>query len=447
MMATTTGTTRATTTGSGWCASDSDAAGPFSFRELWRAYGACRRRKRSTRDAQRYDQHLLDHLVATQQALVEGEWRPHRAQWFVSVRPKVREVHCAPFADRVVHHWLVPRLGAVYERVFIHDSHSNRAGHGTHYAVDRLQKHLRSASANGRHPAWYLQLDIRNFFNCVDRRLLYRLIRDRLSRDVASGRVPAVEGRAVLWLTGRILAQEPAEAACYMGDPARRERVPAHKRLAETPPGIGLAVGNLPSQLFANIYLNERLQHIKPRLWNETDTAVHLDLPASTRESARATLASYLGHFRHARAWRLSQRVFANHPWLKSLFILREGLQLQPRWQPPAVIGLRSQWQWFRRQWSEAVVLIQVGRDCEVYEADVACLQRHGAGPTPADQPRPPFQNSARLPLKRLRGLRRRLRMLGVAHVFVAEEGFLPGGLKRRVLRLGWWPRQSELSV
>ena len=81
-MATTTGTTRATTTGSGWCAAESEAAGIFSLRGLWQACEARRRRKRRTRDAQRYDQELLDDLVDTQQALATGQWR-----WFVREWP------------------------------------------------------------------------------------------------------------------------------------------------------------------------------------------------------------------------------------------------------------------------------------------------------------------------------------------------------------------------
>ena len=182
-MATTTGTTRATTTESGWCAAESEAAGAFSLRELWQAYVACRWRKRGTRDAQRYDQQLLVHLVDTRQALATRQWCPHPSTWFVTLRPKAQEVHCVPFTDRVVHHWLVPRLEATFEPAFSHDSHSNRVGHGVLHAVDRLQGHLRRASANGKRPAWYLQLDIANFFNTVDRRHLYRLIRHRLPRQ------------------------------------------------------------------------------------------------------------------------------------------------------------------------------------------------------------------------------------------------------------------------
>ncbi len=83
-MATTTGTVGVTTAGYGWCAEESAAAGIFSLQGLWQAYEACQRRKLGTRDAQRYDQELLDHLVDlidTQQASATRGWRWFARKW------------------------------------------------------------------------------------------------------------------------------------------------------------------------------------------------------------------------------------------------------------------------------------------------------------------------------------------------------------------------------
>jgi RNA-directed DNA polymerase len=46
---------------------------------------------------------------------------------------------------------------------------------------------------------------------------------------------------------------------------AERAQVPAHKRLANAAPGCGIAIGNLSSQFFANVYLNELDQFVKHR--------------------------------------------------------------------------------------------------------------------------------------------------------------------------------------
>lgn len=497
MMATTTGTTRATTTGSGWGAAETATREPiFTQGSLWPTWGACRKGKRSSRDAQRYDQHLLDHLVATKQALPAGKWCPRRSRWFVTSRPTAREVHCAEFGDRVVHHWLVPRLDALFVPVFIHDSHSNRAGHRLHYAVDRLQHDLRSATANGTRKAWVLQIDIGNFVNCIDRPPLYRLIEHRVHKDWRIRSVSPVEAQCLLCLTRRVFAQVPAQQFRYIGAPGREGRVPGHNRLSNVPRGLDLAINNLPSQLFANIYLNEMDQFIKhrlgvqgyvryvdnfvlvgphrerllrcrtgiekfidnelglrlrdagrlaeaadgldflgymirpgyrlvrrrvihslqekrrifrKRLWRAQGSGLALNAPWREAQALRTCLDSYLGHFRHARTWRLTRRVLARNHWLPVLCRLLGGPRLQPLWQPPSVVGLKSQWFWFRKHFPEALVLLQVGREFEIFTNRPA-------------RKRPPA--CCRSPCR--------------AHIFVAEQGYLPEGLKRCVLRLGW---------
>ncbi|CAK0761761.1 hypothetical protein CCP3SC15_270008 [Gammaproteobacteria bacterium] len=82
----------------------------FGLSAVYRAYRACRRRKRGTRNAQRYETCLLDRLVETAHALTRHTWRPSRTIAFVVRQPKAREVLAADFSDRVVHHLLVPLL-------------------------------------------------------------------------------------------------------------------------------------------------------------------------------------------------------------------------------------------------------------------------------------------------------------------------------------------------
>ena len=151
-------------------------------------------------------------------------------------------------------------------------------------------------------------------------------------------------------------------------------------------------------------------------------------------------------HGHHAHAWRLFQRVFERHPWVRTLFTLHDGLSLRRRWLPPAVSGLRGQWRWFAEQWPDAVVLLQTGHRFEVYDRQAQALARWLNAPLDL-VPRCPFSTTLSWPLKALRGLRCDLRRAGVAHLFVAEEGHLPGGLKRRVLRLAWWPHRSRLPL
>jgi len=238
----------------------------FDFPALYQAYIACRRGKRASHNTQRYEVSLLDHLVNTSEALQSRRWSPARSVSFVCTRPKAREIHAADFADRVVHHLLVPKLEALYEPLFVHDSYSNRKNKGTHAAVERLQGFMRKVSRNGNHRAFFLQLDIRNFFNRIDRRILLRMLEVRLEKALNQGKVDSREYEDMRWLCSVLLKDNSADGAVRRGSPASFEAVPAYKKLANAPGGCGIAIGNLTSQFFANVYLNELDQFIKHNL-------------------------------------------------------------------------------------------------------------------------------------------------------------------------------------
>ena len=123
---------------------------------------------------------------------------------------------------------------------------------------------------------------------------------------------------------------------------------------------------------------------------------------------------------------------------------MHDGLRLQRRWLCPAVTNLCGQSLWFVREWLGLAVLVQIGHRFELYDDQTRNLTRWltaAFGPVL----RQPFMATLSPPcLARLQGFRRALRRGGVVHPFLAEEGFLPVGLKRRVLRLAWWPGHPQ---
>lgn len=269
-----------------------EAAPTPSFGELYQAWCSARRRKRPSHNQLVFESRWLENLIALRDTLQQGEWWPAPAVCFVTTRPKAREIHAPDFADRVVHHWLVPRLELLYEPVFIHDSYSNRKGKGTHAAVDRLQTFMRQVrDGSGAGKGWCLQLDIRNFFNRIHRPTLYELLKRRLlkgprglDRATPGSMAPQeVIGESAHWhrvgaddsdptlemmrlLCHRLLVRHPSEGVRYRGDAALHEVVPEHKRLVNAPKGCGLPIGNLTSQFFANVYLHELDQFVKHQL-------------------------------------------------------------------------------------------------------------------------------------------------------------------------------------
>lgn len=229
-----------------------------SFRSLHSAWRRTRRGKKPSPDQLNFDSYWIDNLLSLQDRLSAMTWTPGKPTCFVATSPKAREIHAPPFSDRVVHHWLVPQLEAIYERSFIHDSFSNRVDKGTHAAVDRCRSFIRQVHS-GQGGGWYLQLDIRNFFNSIHRPTLYAMLKKRME----SHGLPLAARRA----THALLRHSPvAGGVNYVGTDSELAQVPVHKRLENAAPGCGLAIGNLSSQFFANVYLDALDQFVKHEL-------------------------------------------------------------------------------------------------------------------------------------------------------------------------------------
>ncbi len=233
----------------------------FSFASLYQAYLDCRKRKRGTVNALRFEFDLLENLAQLALEIQQGSYRPSRSVCFVTTRPKLREIFAADFRDRIVHHLVVRELETIYEPQFIHDSFASRKNKGTHAAVRRLQRFMWSATRNMKMPAWYLQLDIRSFFMSINKQTLFTI----LERDLARHLDPTMSS-GLLYLLHRIIFHDCTEDYRFKGDPTALEQVPSHKSLFACAREKGLPIGNLTSQFLSNIYLNELDQFIKHRL-------------------------------------------------------------------------------------------------------------------------------------------------------------------------------------
>jgi len=231
----------------------------FSLANLHRQYIACRRNKRNTVNALRFEARQELNLLELRDALLDRSYEPNRSVCFFVRRPKLREVFAADFRDRVVHHVLVGHLEKTWEPIFIHDSYACRKGKGVHAGVARLQSFLRQATANGTREAFYLQLDIRNYFMSIDKQRLFAMLDAKLN--------PAKpDDDAARWLCHKLVFHDCTVNPVMKGDPQLADQLPPHKTLFHAPPGIGLPIGNLNSQFFANVYLNALDQFVKHEL-------------------------------------------------------------------------------------------------------------------------------------------------------------------------------------
>lgn len=232
-----------------------------SFASLHRAYRDCRRSKRNTLNALAFEVDAEAGLLDLERELRQRTYRPGRSICFVTDGPKPREVFAADFRDRIVHHLLVAHQARYFEPRFIHDSYACRPGKGVLAASDRLMAFLGRATASGRRPAFALELDVASFFPSIDKAVLFELL-CRRERDA--------EAR---WLAEVLLFHDPTEDYRYRA--GRRHTappgsagypVPARKSLFRSGNRRGLPIGNLTSQFWANVYLNEVDQFAKRRL-------------------------------------------------------------------------------------------------------------------------------------------------------------------------------------
>jgi retron-type reverse transcriptase len=223
----------------------------FSFEDLVRAYLDCRKTKRNSASAAAFEQDQERNLARLRDELQDGTYQPGRSICFVITRPKPREVWAADFRDRIVHHLLYNRVAARFYASFISDTCACIPGRGTLYAAQRLEAKIRSASQNWSQPLWYLKCDLANFFVTIDKSVLWSQIAARVTEPWW------------LWLAGVILFHDPRRDFELRGDRQLIDRVPVHKRLTSQPDHLGLPIGNLSSQFFANIYLDALDQHAK----------------------------------------------------------------------------------------------------------------------------------------------------------------------------------------
>lgn len=196
---------------------------------LLQAWDVFRKEKTNKRDVQEFSLHLEDNLFALHNALKRQTYRHGGYESFWVHDPKRRHIHKACVTDRVVHHLLYTYLYELFDPTFIYDSYSCRLGKGTHKGVARLVTFTRKESANYTRDCWALQFDIKQFFGSADHEVLKHL----LAKKIADERI--------LSLLSQVIDSFNSTAGL----------------------GKGIPLGNLTSQIFANIYMHELDAYMK----------------------------------------------------------------------------------------------------------------------------------------------------------------------------------------
>lgn len=199
------------------------------FEALHAAYRRARLGKRTRHEVQAFEQDLEGNLILLQQQLLAGTYRTGAYFSFAIYEPKKRQVAALPFRDRVVQHALCAVIEPLFEQRFIDHSYACRPGRGTHRGADALQRMLRRAKReHGK--VYALKADISAYFASIDHAILKSLFRKRIAC------------KRTLQLLDHIIDSS---------------------NTLHLTPGVGLPIGNLVSQLAANVYLHELDLHVK----------------------------------------------------------------------------------------------------------------------------------------------------------------------------------------
>ena len=213
-----------------------------AFDNLLLAFDKAKRHKRMKPYVAEFEYNLEHNLLRLEEELQNETYQPGAYTNFQIYEPKQRLVSAAPFRDRVVHHALCNVIEPIWEARFIHDSYACRKGRGMHAAL------LRAHAWVKQYP-YALKGDIVKFFPSIDHAILLDILRGK----IADARALNLAARILASGEGILAGEYPMH--WFPGDDLFAVNRPR-----------GLPIGNLTSQFWANVYLNELDQFVKREL-------------------------------------------------------------------------------------------------------------------------------------------------------------------------------------
>lgn len=194
----------------------------YDYENLYQAYLLARRQKRYRGQVLDFSYNLEGNLIRLQNELLWKTYQIGPYRQFKVYEPKERLISALPFRDRVVQHAICRVVESIFENPMIYDSYACRTGRGSLRAANRLSYFIGKSGTNK-----YLKCDIKKYFQSINVPILKTIIRKYITDT------------NVLWIIDLIL---------------------------DSAIGSGVPIGNLLSQLFANVYLNELDFHMKVKL-------------------------------------------------------------------------------------------------------------------------------------------------------------------------------------
>lgn len=210
-----------------------------SFENVLLASRKARKGKRFKASTALFELELEKNIFKILEVLSNKTYQPGSYTDFFIYDPKMRLISAAPYFDRVIHHALINIIEPIIGKAFIHDTYACIKDRGTHKAVQRYKNFQKKNN-------YVLKCDIKKYFFNIDHEILF----DQVKRKIKC--------KDTLWLVRQIInsRENPGGIEYFSGDdlftPVLRKK--------------GIPIGNLTSQFFANLYLNDFDHFVKETL-------------------------------------------------------------------------------------------------------------------------------------------------------------------------------------
>ena len=204
----------------------------YDYKNLLLAYKRARKHKTRKPDVIGFHKNYLLNIWHLSNELKSQTYTPRPLKKFIIKDPKTRVIHSSNFRDRIIHHDLMMFIESIFDKNFIYDSCANRVGKGNLFALKRFDEFKRMVSKNNIRECFVLKADIKHYFEEVNHEVLLNLVTEKIKDE------------KVIWLIKEIL-----DNSTFGGETSFYKK--------------GMPLGNLTSQFFANVYLNELDQFVK----------------------------------------------------------------------------------------------------------------------------------------------------------------------------------------
>lgn len=204
----------------------------ISLEHLFYCWDDFKRGKQKRKDIQIFERYLEDNIFQLHDELKNYQYQHQHYEQFHVSDPKQRLISKATVKDRLTHHAVYLILTKIFDKKFIYHSLASRTDKGIHFGINHLKCMINKVSANGTKPCYALKMDIKRFFDTVDHQILKSLLQKQIND---------LEILNILDLIIDSFTEDQED-----------------KR--------GIPLGNVTSQIFANIYLHELDDFIKQTL-------------------------------------------------------------------------------------------------------------------------------------------------------------------------------------